>query len=120
MCELIDQGLPTGTLANELTKYESYSYLQASETPYEGVSPTRYSTKVKSGVVMLEMIFSAPRCSICNWLVPAQAVSIDHKDRREDGGLADVGNLQMTHPYCNTGYKEMRQAAAKTASLRTS
>jgi hypothetical protein len=83
-----------------------YRYLQPDESPYSGVSPTRFSTQVKSGLVVHTLLPSAPRCPICNGLVPMQAISIDHKVRKENGGPSTVENAQVTHPYCNTGFKE--------------
>ena len=90
---------------------EQFSYLQPAESPYEHVVPTKYSTQMKSGLLMREFLSKAPRCGICGGLVPAQAISIDHIVRLEDGGRSIVENAQVTHPYCNTGYKEARQAA---------
>jgi len=103
---LIDAGTPTDSIADELTKVEGYSYLQPGETPYDGVAPTRYSVQVKSGLVLRELLPNAPICPICRGLIPMQAISVDHKERREDGGLATADNGQITHPYCNTGVKE--------------
>ncbi|WP_372726522.1 HNH endonuclease [Nostoc sp. C057] len=31
--------------------------------------------------------------------------SIDHIKRKADGGLGTLENAQLTHPYCNTTYK---------------
>ena len=104
--QIIDDGKPASEIADELIKRDGYSYLQPSEQPYEGVSPTRYSTQVKSGLIMRQLLEGAPRCAICGGLVPMQAVSIDHKTRMVDGGQSTVDNAQLTYPYCNTGYKE--------------
>ena len=112
--DLIDKGIPTDGIAARLVKMDGYSYLQPSETPYDGVVPTRYSVQVKSGVVIKELLSTAPRCPICKGLVPTQALSVDHRERREDGGEATVDNAQLTHPYCNTGIKEAQHAKAKT------
>lgn len=111
---LIDGGTPMEKLAGELTKVEGYSYLQPGETPYEGVAPTRYSMQVKSGLVLRELLPNAPTCPICKGLVPMQAISVDHRERREDGGLATTDNAQITHPYCNTGIKESQHAKTRT------
>lgn len=102
---LIKQGHTSSTITTELTKNSSYSYLQPSETPYDGVTATKFSTQVKSGLVMRELIETAATCAICGGLVPHQAISIDHKKRKRDGGSNGVENAQMTHPFCNTGIK---------------
>ena len=33
------------------------------------------------------------------------AISVDHIERKQDGGKATIENAQLTHPYCNTGVK---------------
>lgn len=103
---LLDEGLSDGQIVDALTSHKSFTYLQPSENPYAGVSPTRYSAQVKSGVVMTGLLEHCPKCAICNGYVPSQAISIDHKKSRSKGGESDLSNLQMTHPYCNTGVKE--------------
>lgn len=47
----------------------------------------------------------APRCAICGGLLHTHSISIDHIQRKRDGGLGCVENGQLTHPYCNTGVK---------------
>jgi hypothetical protein len=94
----------------------TYKYLQPGEVFYEGVSPKKLSTQVKSGIALKEYLHAAPKCPICNGYVPSQAVSIDHKQRVEDEGTHNVKNLHVTHPYCNTGYKEKQVANAKTGT----
>lgn len=90
----------------------AYSYLQPDEIPYEGVAPTKMSTQVKAGLVMRKLLETAPRCNICNGFVPSQSISVDHIQRKEDGGLTLPENTALTHPYCNHGYKEAQHARA--------
>ena len=96
-----------------LKSHKDYTYLQPSESPYTGVSPTRYSAQVKSGLVPKEMLPTETKCPICRGLIPSQAISIDHKRRRAAGGESDLHNLQITHPYCNTGARESPAIRAK-------
>jgi hypothetical protein len=98
------------TVVAALTKDRKYSYLQPDELPYDGVVPTRYSTSVKSGLVIQELLGSAIKCPICGGVVPTQSISLDHKIRKEDGGQSTSDNAQVTHPYCNTGFKEWLSA----------
>ena len=96
-----------------LVKNPQYNYLQPAESPYEiGVSK-RFSSKMKPGLIIKELLESAPRCPVCQGIVPSQSISVDHKDRVEDGGLCEPDNAQITHPYCNTGYKEYIVAKGK-------
>ena len=50
-------------------------------------------------------------------MVPANAMSIDHIIRKEDGGASIDSNAQVTHPYCNTGYKEHMAHLARMANI---
>lgn len=106
--EMLDAGQSSDGIIDKLKANRTYSYLQPGELAYGGVAPTRYSTQVKSGLVMRDLIPLAPKCPICGGLVPTQAISIDHKKRVQDGGRATVDNAQLTHPYCNSGYKEWK------------
>ena len=102
----------------ETLRQGEHSFLQPEETPYSGVTPTRFSTQVRSGVTMQELIRSAHRCPICQGLLPTQAISVDHKQRRADGGASTDDNAQITHPYCNTGYKEAKRAKERRVEER--
>lgn len=66
---------------------------------------TEFNTGKKSAVFIKESIASAPRCKICGGLIHRNSISIDHIERKKDGGTASIDNGQITHPYCNTGVK---------------
>lgn len=114
----IATGTTDGEIIANLRTQPEYAYLQPEESPYEGVAPTRYSTQVKSGLIMRELLPRAARCAICGGLVPVQALSIDHRRRRADGGESTGANAQVTHPYCNTGYKEGKVHTQKASPGR--
>jgi hypothetical protein len=65
-----------------------------------------FSTDTKSAVYIREAIEKSLRCAICNARMDSKSISFDHKERKQDGGLGTPDNAQLTHPYCNTGYKE--------------
>lgn len=115
----IHAGTPLDRLTDALREDPKYAYLQPAESPYDGVAPTRFSTYVKSGLVIRELLPKALKCAICSGYIPQQAISVDHKQRIEDGGLATVDNAQLAHPYCNTGYKESQRAKEKKELVRT-
>jgi hypothetical protein len=97
-----------GMLKND----KEYSYIQPGESPYEITLGKKMSTQVKSGFTMRELLAVAPRCGIsdCNGIIPPQALSVEHKERLQNGGSPGIDNTQLTHPYCNTGYKESLHA----------
>lgn len=65
-----------------------------------------FTDDAKSAAFMSRALNNALKCSICGgYLDPGKSVSYDHKERRRDGGTGEVGNADLVHPYCNTGYK---------------
>ena len=84
---------------------KEYDYLTIDNQEFEETSSSDFNTNRKSAVYIKDAIESAPRCKICSGLIHKNSISIDHKERKEDGGLGRIDNGQITHPYCNTGYK---------------
>lgn len=66
---------------------------------------TTFSSSVKSAAFMSELQQSGIRCGICGGLVHRNSISSDHVVRRADGGDNSARNAQVSHPYCNSGYK---------------
>jgi hypothetical protein len=75
-------------------------------------SGRNFSSETKSAVFIREALQKALRCSECNARLHFKSISIDHDIRKQDGGLGEVDNGLLTHPYCNQGYKEARHAKA--------
>jgi hypothetical protein len=113
--ELLEQGVAVDDLTNRLMERSDYNYLQPEESIHVGSSTRGFSSQVKSGKVMGELLQSAPRCPICGGLISSRAVSLDHIERLADGGTSTAANAQMTHPYCNSGYKEMQVSQERSA-----
>lgn len=68
-----------------------------------------FSGETKNSVALKAALESAPTCPICGARLHLRAMTVDHIIRREDGGTGDPANAQVTHPYCNSGYKESRR-----------
>jgi hypothetical protein len=65
------------------------------------------SDDTKSMVYVKEAIRNAIHCPVCHGILdPAKSVSYDHIEPKRKGGSGDYSNVQLAHPYCNTGYKE--------------
>lgn len=67
-----------------------------------------FSAKTKNVLVLNATLESAPKCNICNARLDLRSITIDHKVRKADGGTGVSNNGQLTHPYCNSGFKESR------------
>ncbi|NLR65739.1 DUF262 domain-containing protein [Chitinophaga varians] len=106
--EIIDQlNIPGNTIdqaAENLVKKETYRYLSLS-TERESIESKDFSSERKSAIYITNALSTAPKCGICKGLIHRNSISIDHKQRKQDGGLGTIDNGQLTHPYCNTGIK---------------
>lgn len=76
----------------------------------------RFTTDARSAAFIRESIDSPIRCAICGARLHRLSISADHKLRAQDGGLGTAENAQMTHFYCNTGYKESAHARSRLQS----
>ena len=101
---LLKGGLTEKQVINQLIE-KHFQYLTIENTTLKETGKKDFNTNRKSAVYIKDAIESAPKCKICNGLIHTNSISIDHKNRKEDGGLGRVDNGQITHPYCNTGYK---------------
>jgi hypothetical protein len=66
----------------------------------------KVSEATKAALAISAGLKAAPVCPICGGLLyPKKSVSYDHKTRVRDKRRGNIENAQMTHPYCNTGFK---------------
>jgi hypothetical protein len=76
--------------------------LAVSEAP----GGAKFSEETKSGIFIKQAFQAAMKCPICDGYVdPTKSASYDHILRVQDGGTGASENGQITHPYCNTGFK---------------
>ncbi|MBD2251683.1 HNH endonuclease family protein [Nostoc parmelioides] len=64
-----------------------------------------FSRETKAATFIRDALPKVIRCKICGGYLHSNSISIDHKIRKEDGGLGKLDNAQLTHPYCNTTFK---------------
>lgn len=83
---------------------EKYSFLRK-DFSVEGSPGKDFSNDTKSEVFLREALGKALRCPICNGYIHTASITIDHIERRQDGGSNSAGNAQLTHPYCNSTIK---------------
>lgn len=101
----LDEKIPKNQVMDEIRKLKDFEYLPTIIQEVSDDSGTDFKTLTKSTIFIKEALSSAPRCGICGGYLHKNAISIDHIERKQDGGAASVDNGQLTHPYCNTGYK---------------
>ncbi|HEY8748455.1 MAG TPA: DUF262 domain-containing protein [Tepidisphaeraceae bacterium] len=119
MFRTILEELSTGKSATQVeARLLSDSSKLAVSVPSEERKATRrgkFNSDEKSESFINQAIASPNRCNICGARLHVMGINIDHKMRRQDGGLATADNGQPTHPYCNTGYKESAHARSTKA-----
>jgi Protein of unknown function DUF262/HNH endonuclease len=62
----------------------------------------RFSTETKTAAFLTQALENSVRCPICKARMHFKSMSVDHKAGIKDGGLGEVDNAQVTHPYCNS------------------
>lgn len=98
--------LTDAKIADAIKKDPEFSYLTTTRLKVSsGKAGEKFDSDTKSEVFIRAALSAVPRCAICGGHVHVNSISIDHKKRRREGGTADATNGQLTHPYCNTGYK---------------
>lgn len=88
----------------DIMKSNKFNYLTANVDVTE-IASSKFSTERKSAVYIKEALNNAPKCQICGGFIHRNSITIDHIDREQDGGLGTVENGQISHPYCNTTFK---------------
>ena len=89
-------------LIEKKSKEEVINYLQEKGVKQD---PKEFSVDAKSAIFIKDALENAQKCSICNGLIDSKSITIDHIQRKREDGLGTVDNGQITHPYCNTTFK---------------
>ena len=93
-------------IVEETKKNDKFKYLQTEIVDNETVAvKSNFSRGKKQQIKMETFVESLLRCPICGGYICSNSVSVDHIQRKQDGGTNAVENGQITHLYCNTTYK---------------
>ena len=103
--ENVELGMNDAELIKALKTDRRFSFLKTDNIHTPETERKEFSRETKSEAFMREALRNPIRCKICGGLVHINSISIDHINRIEDGGLGVIDNAQITHPYCNTTYK---------------
>jgi HNH endonuclease len=92
--------------AREIASTDKFKYLTVRELTVPNDSSSKeFDKNQKSEIFLNQALQNPPKCKICNGLIHKNSISIDHIQRKADGGFATLDNGQIAHPYCNTTYK---------------
>lgn len=102
--DLLVQGKEKNSIITHIIKETKFRYLKLQVDNNYQVGK-EFSKEVKSAAFIKEAMKGCLRCPICNGYIHTNSTSVDHIERRQDGGEGKIINAQVTHPYCNTSYK---------------
>jgi hypothetical protein len=88
-----------------MSKETRFSYLKPYESSEASSVGVNFNTETKSAAFLRDALEEPLRCGICGGLIHYNSISLDHIQRKNDGGLGTVQNAQLSHPFCNTGVK---------------
>lgn len=114
--ELMLQGDAPSMIEATLLADDRFSFLTPKEDSKSKKKGKAFDQETKSEAFMKEALGNALTCKICQGYLHANSISFDHAQRKQDGGLGTLDNAQMTHPFCNSGFKEMEVAAMKASN----
>lgn len=103
--EKIDTGISEEDLIKSINADPRFSFLKTDNIRQFGTERKDFSRETKSEAFLREGLKNPIRCSICGGIMHVNSITIDHIDRKEDGGFGVIDNAQIAHPYCNTTYK---------------
>ena len=105
MIEKINEGLDYKDSIKQVIKSEDFNFIAMEEENDVHQEGKDFSTESKSAVFIREALARGIKCNICNGFIHRNSITIDHVERKEDGGKGNIDNGQLAHPYCNTTYK---------------
>lgn len=104
LIRILQSGETADGAVAELLKTEKFSYLTSAQEQ-QAITSADFNSDRKSAVYIRTAMASATRCKICNGYIHRNSITIDHVQRKEDGGVGSVENGQLAHPYCNSTFK---------------
>jgi hypothetical protein len=100
------QGTDKKNVIKEIISEKTFGSLKIKSKSDEGETQSKeFSRETKAATYIRDTLPGCSKCKICGGYLPSRFSSIDHKIRKADGGLGTLDNAQLTHPYCNTTFK---------------
>lgn len=102
---LLKEGKKESEILDGILNSQDFGYLVPDAVEFDNTTRSEFSTDTKSAIYLKDALSKMLECKICHGLIHVNSISIDHIDRKEDGGKGKVDNGQLTHPYCNSTIK---------------
>ncbi|AVK86834.1 hypothetical protein C3943_26865 [Lysinibacillus sp. B2A1] len=98
--------LKPNLIVAEIKRTPEFKYLQIDIVDNEEQGMKENFSRGKKQIIKVNaLVQNIPKCPICNGYLSTVSSSVDHIQRKQDGGLGEINNGQLTHLYCNTTYK---------------
>jgi len=102
----LSQGTDKKNVIREIVAEKCFGSLKSkAKANTSDIQTKEFSRETKAAAFIRDALPGSSRCKICGGYLPSRFSSIDHKKRKADGGLGTLDNAQLTHPYCNTTFK---------------
>ena len=85
---------------------KNFNYLEINNKNENQITSDDFTDNRKSAIIINKSLPKALKCEICHGLIDPKSITIDHIDDKKNGGLGNIENGQIAHPYCNSTYKE--------------
>lgn len=96
-----------GKLADEISAtlsrdaaFDFFSF-ESSEISLFGADDGSFSRDIKGATYIKDALPTAPKCPTCSGLMHVNGMQVGHIKARRNGGLGDIDNGFMQHPFCN-------------------
>lgn len=99
-----EEGKDESQILKSLSTDNNFKFLNPNDVETETTSK-KFSKSVKSGIFLKEHLPAKARCKLCNGHIHMDGISNDHIIRGSEGGMGNLNNGQMSHPYCNSVLK---------------
>lgn len=107
--ELVETEPNAEAVFSKLGEVREFSFLaillQADDQSEVDDQGTDFSRNAKSAVFLKSALGTPVLCPICEGLMHKNSMTVDHIERKAEGGQGIPSNGQMTHPYCNSTIK---------------
>lgn len=102
---ILHDGEPVDNVGKVIRSRSEYSYVTLDGVDVFETSVQEFSRERKSEIFIREAVGATVKCAICGGLLHRNSITVDHIERKQDGGAGGTDNGQLAHPYCNSTYK---------------
>jgi hypothetical protein len=103
--DLIEKGFTGRKILREIRKNPVYRNIPKFAQANDDSDNPDFTEHKKSQAYIRLALPKEQKCSYCKGYIPSQAITVDHRKRKSDGGKGRIGNDQLMHAYCNNSMK---------------